>query len=146
MYLYNIDIVLNNPFGRLFQFNIQTGKLELVTDGLYFANGLVFQMFKGYETVLVAETNRFRLMRVYLTGDKKGHKQVAVDKLDVFLDNIKQNDKGQIWVAGPSMRSGLLHFVDYHPWLKTIISRIPPAILNGLADTQYSGGLKIQFS
>lgn len=68
--------------------------MSLITDGLYFANGLAFQMYKGEETVLVAESNRFRLMRVFLNGEKRGVKQVAVDGLDIYLDNVKANEKG----------------------------------------------------
>jgi hypothetical protein len=42
----------------------------------------------------VAESNRFRLMRVFLNGEKRGVKQVAVDGLDIYLDNVKANEKG----------------------------------------------------
>jgi hypothetical protein len=39
--------MLNNPFGKVFEFNKKTNKLSLLVDGLYFANGIVFQTFKN---------------------------------------------------------------------------------------------------
>lgn len=44
---YLIDIMLNNPFGKVFEFNKKTNELSLLADGMYFANGIVFQMFNG---------------------------------------------------------------------------------------------------
>ncbi len=118
----------------------------MITDGLYFPNGIVFQVYKGEETVLVAETNRFRISRVYLSGEKRGVKEVAIDKLDVFLDNMKANEKGDIWVAGPSMRDELSHFADSHPWVRLIISRLPHQVFPYLVNAPYFGGVKISFS
>lgn len=141
-----IDMLMNNPFGRLFEYNKESGRLSLITDGLYFANGLTFQMYKGEETVLVAESNRFRLTRVFLNGYNRGMKKTAVDKLDVYLDNVKANEKGEIWVAGPSMRSWLLYQADHRPWIRRIFSRIPPQISKMLAATEIFGGLKVTFS
>lgn len=47
MHLHTIDILLNNPFGRVYQFNKETNQITLLADGLYFANGVVHQMYKG---------------------------------------------------------------------------------------------------
>lgn len=44
---YHIDIILNNPLGKLFEFNKQTKKLTLITDGLYFPNGIIFQIYRN---------------------------------------------------------------------------------------------------
>jgi hypothetical protein len=71
---------------------------------------------------------------------------VAIDKLDLFLDNMKANDKGDIWVAGPSMRDQLSHYADWHPFVRLLISRLPPQLLPLLANTPYFGGLKIKFT
>lgn len=65
---------MNLPNGRVFEFNKKTGKLSLLADGLYFTNGIVFQQYDGEETVLVAESNRLRLTRIWVSGDNRGHK------------------------------------------------------------------------
>ncbi len=51
--------------------------------------------------MLIAESNRYRLTRVYLNGDKRGNKEIAVDKLDVYVDNMEVNKKGEICAAVP---------------------------------------------
>lgn len=66
--------MLNNPFGKVFEFNKETKTLSLLADGLYFANGIVFQTYKNQETLLVSETNRFRLTRIYVSGENRGKK------------------------------------------------------------------------
>jgi sugar lactone lactonase YvrE len=66
--------MLNNPFGKVFEFNKKTKELSLLADGMYFANGIAFQMYNGQETVLVSETNRFRLTRIYVSGKNRGNK------------------------------------------------------------------------
>ena len=40
---FQIDLLMNLPHGRVFEFNKKTGKLSLLADGMYFANGIVFQ-------------------------------------------------------------------------------------------------------
>lgn len=37
---------------------------------------------------------------------------------------MKTNEKGEIWVAGPSMRNYMLYFADYHPIIRRILSRL----------------------
>lgn len=62
---------MNLPYGRVFEYNKKTNKLSLLADGLHFANGIVFQLYDGEETVLVAESNRLRLTRVWVAGENK---------------------------------------------------------------------------
>ena len=63
----------------------------MIASKLYFPTGVVFQLYRGEETALVAEPNRYRLMRVYLNGEKRGNKEIGVDKLDAFVDNMQVN-------------------------------------------------------
>ena len=69
---FEIDFWLNNPFGRVFQFNKKTEKLSLIAEGLHFPNGIVFSKYKNKDVLVVAESNRNRLIRIYLNGEKKG--------------------------------------------------------------------------
>jgi hypothetical protein len=63
------------------------------------------------------------------------------------LDNLKANEKGEIWVAGPSMRNDFLYTADHNPWIRSILSKIPPTISKILVGNEkIFGGLKITFA
>jgi sugar lactone lactonase YvrE len=86
------------------------GTLDVVLDGLEFANGVALAPDGSY--AVVAETGAYRLRRVWLTGDRAGRDEVLLDNLPGIPDNISAGSGGLIWVALPSprdLRLDLLH-------------------------------------
>lgn len=83
---------------------------------------------------------------MYLSWLKKGNKEVAIDQLDVFIDNMKLTKSGELWIAGPSIRDELTHLADNMPIIRRIITRLPPQILPYLVNTRYFGGIKVTFN
>lgn len=59
---------------------------------------------------------------------------------------MKTNEKGEIWVAGPSMRNYMLYFADYHPIIRRILSRLHAYSIEKLVEDQLFGGAKIKFT
>lgn len=59
---------------------------------------------------------------------------------------MKANEKGEIWVAGPSLRDNLSYFADHNPWIRGIISRLPPRLFPYLVNANLFGGIKITFA
>lgn len=43
---------------------------------------------------------------------------------------MKANEKGEIWVGGPTGRDHLLAFADRNPWLRRILSRFPAFLID----------------
>ena len=41
--------------------------------------------------MLIAESNRYRIQRIFLWGDKYGTNETVIENLPVFLDNMKKN-------------------------------------------------------
>jgi sugar lactone lactonase YvrE len=76
----------------------------LLADGLHVPNGIVFQKYKSADTLLVAETSRFRVTRIYIDGEKRGNKEVAVEKLDIYPDNLKLSEKGELFIGAMGIK------------------------------------------
>lgn len=79
-----------------------------------------------------------------MNGKKKGAVEIVIDNLPGFLDNLKINDKGEIWIATPSLRDAVSTLVNR----STIVRRISLQYLTLklfliLSNQTHAGGLKI---
>src|SRR6266508_4125791 len=103
------DLLEHSGTGRLLRRD-PGGSVDVVLDGLQFANGVALSADE--EFVVVAETGAYRLRRVWLHGDRAGRDDLLVDNLPGFPDNLSTGADGLIWVALASprdLRLDLLH-------------------------------------
>ncbi len=114
------------PNGRLVKYDIRTGECAVVLDKLFFANGVAVSPDEAY--VLVNETMRYRVKRVYVRGPRKGDVEVFIDNLPGFPDGISTGADGVFWVAIFAPRNPLLDRAGPMPWLRKVIYRIPAAL------------------
>jgi len=105
-----------------------TGAVDVVLDGLEFANGVA--LAPDGSAAVVAETGAYRLRRVWLTGDRAGHDEVLLDNLPGIPDNISSGAGGLIWVALPSPRDPRLDLLHpRHPALRRLAWALPQRLL-----------------
>jgi hypothetical protein len=97
------DFLDGRPNGRLLRYEPTTGELDVVAEGIHFANGVDIAADESY--ALVAESFRFRLLRVWLTDDRFGTVEVFGDPLVNGADNLRIDDRGRIWVGGSDLRN-----------------------------------------
>jgi sugar lactone lactonase YvrE len=123
------DFVENTRTGRLLRRAVDGG-LELLTDGLAFANGVALAPDESY--VLVAETAARDIARYWLTGPLAGTRDVFVSDLPGYPDNIARGSDGLIWVSIASPRDALVEGLQRSPiWLRRQVTRIPEAFQPG---------------
>ena len=116
------------PYGRLLEYDPITDQTRVLLDSLYFANGVAVAPDDSY--VLVAETFRYRVQRLWLTGPQAGQAEIFADNLPGFPDGVSATDRGTFWVALYDLRSQLLdRFVHPRPWLKRLLAKMPKALL-----------------
>ena len=90
------EVVENTSSGRLIR-RSPDGTLEVVLDGLRFANGVAVAPDESY--VVVAELAARKLLRHWLSGERDGvTEDLAVD-LPGYPDNIAFGTDGLLWVA-----------------------------------------------
>ncbi|MET0864208.1 MAG: SMP-30/gluconolactonase/LRE family protein [Nakamurella sp.] len=120
---YVADLLEHSGTGRLFRRDI-SGSVDLVADGLDFANGVTLSRDEDF--LIVAETGGYRLTRIWLTGGRAGDQEVFVGNLPGLPDNVSTGDGGLIWVALPSPRSRSLDALLPRPtWLRKLVWALP---------------------
>ncbi|MGH3327500.1 MAG: SMP-30/gluconolactonase/LRE family protein [Streptomycetales bacterium] len=95
------ELLEHSGTGRLLR-REPSGTVEVVLDGLQFANGVALAPDGSY--VVVAETGAYRLTRLWLTGSRAGQTDLLADNLPGFPDNVSTGSDGLVWVALPSPR------------------------------------------
>ena len=123
-YLY--DLLEARPHGRLLAYRPDTGEVEVLLDGLYFANGVALSRDEDF--VLVNETYRYRILRYWLRGSRAGTSEIFQDSLPGFPDGVSANRNGVFWVALFTVRNPLMDRLHPHPQAKALLAKLPKAL------------------
>lgn len=122
---YREDLLDHLPRGRLFA-RSPSGEVTLLADGLYFANGVALAPDESF--VLVAETGRYCVQRVWLTGPRQGQREPFCENLPGFPDNMSTGPTGTFWIAIVSPRSPLLDRLLPYPRARSLVAALPSAL------------------
>jgi hypothetical protein len=109
--------------GRLIVYDPMTRVAKTLLDGLNFANGVAVSHDQSY--VLVNETGGYRVIRVWIKGQKKGQSETLIGSLPAFPDNISAGFDGRYWVALVSPRNPLVDKLADKPFMRKVIQRMP---------------------
>ncbi|HEU4421157.1 MAG TPA: SMP-30/gluconolactonase/LRE family protein [Pilimelia sp.] len=121
------DLLEHSGTGRLLRRD-PDGTVEIVLDGLQFANGVALAEDESF--VVVAETGAYRLRRLWLRGERAGHTDVLVDNLPGIPDNLASGTGGLIWLALASPRDARLDMLHpRHPALRRAVWALPQRLL-----------------
>lgn len=120
------DILDQRPSGRVLRYDPTTKTTTVLARNLAFANGLA--LLDDESALIVAETGRYRLWKLWLTGDKRNINEVITENLPGFPDNLQLSPRGTIWVALFSTRKRILDFIHPYPLLKDATASLPDAL------------------
>jgi DNA-binding beta-propeller fold protein YncE len=118
-----LDLMEHGGHGRLIEYDPKSGEAKTLLDGLNFANGVAVSHDQDY--VLVNETGGYRVIRFWITGQKKGQFETLIDSLPSFPDNISTGQNGRYWVALVSPRNPLLDKLSNKPFMRKMVQRLP---------------------
>jgi sugar lactone lactonase YvrE len=117
------DLIEQTAGGRLLR-RSPDGTIDLLRDGLQFANGVALAPDESF--VAVAETGAFRVSRVWLSD---GRADVLADDLWGFPDNISTGTDGLIWITQASPRVAALDVARrLPPFLRVGIRALPTSL------------------
>lgn len=120
------DIIEHIATGRLLR-RRPDGTVDVLLDGLQFANGVVLDPDEAF--VLVAETGAARIMRVWLQGPQSGSSEVFAEGLPGMPDNMSLGSDGLFWVALPSATDARLQLVHKLPLaIRRLAARVPASL------------------
>jgi sugar lactone lactonase YvrE len=117
------DFVERTCTGRLLR-RTPDGQVDVILDGLAFANGVALAADESF--VAVAETAARTVVRQWLTGDRAGTRDLLVQDLPGYPDNIARGSDGLIWVTLASPRDPVVELLQRSPiWVRRQVTRIP---------------------
>lgn len=129
-------IAENRPDGRVLAYDPATGATRVVATGLHFPNGVT--VTHGGRALMVAETARYRLSRVWLSGPETGKVEALPHPLPGIPDGIMNDGKGTVWAALVP-RDAFLDGLAPHPWARNAMGYMPDGLLMGLASGTSTG-------
>lgn len=122
------DLMEHRPNGRLLAYDPASGETRLVLDSLYFANGVAVSDDGRF--VLVVETGKYRVRRVWLQGDAAGTSETFIENLPGFPDGISADGTGRFWLTLVAPRDAYLDMqLLPSPFMRRVIWRLPDAFL-----------------
>jgi sugar lactone lactonase YvrE len=124
--VYKEDLLEGRPNGALFRYDLKNGKVSLILDSLHFANGVAISNDGTY--VLVSDMGRYRILRHYIYGSKKGKTEVFAENLPGFPDGVNTDSNGTVWLSIVSPRTAALDGMMPRPFLRKLLMRLPKAV------------------
>ncbi len=128
------------PSGGLYCYDPATKKVETLIDGTYFGNGVVLS--KDESHLLMTETEKYRILRYWLTGKMEGKTDVFMENLPGFPNGISIRDNGSYWLGFSTKRNDALDKI--HP--KTGMKKFVYALPNFLQPKQELFGMVLNIS
>lgn len=119
------DLLEARPHGRLLRYDPATRQTEVLLPELYFANGVALSQAEDF--VLVNETYRYRITRLWLTGERAGRTDVFAENLPGIPDGISSNGRGTFWVAMYTVRNAQADALHPSPFMKRQLAKMPRA-------------------
>jgi len=126
-----LDLLEHRPHGRLLAYHPDTRDVEVLLDGLYYANGVAVSPDGSF--VLVVETTEYRVRRLWLTGARQGKDEAFIEDLPGFPDGISCDDAGAFWLALMNPRNGFIDWAAERPWIRKVAARLPLGWFSGAA-------------
>jgi sugar lactone lactonase YvrE len=117
------DILEHQPNGRLLTLRPTDQQPKTLLQGIYFANGVAVSPDQSF--LLVNETGKYRIRRVWLTGQNQGQSDIFIDNLPGFPDGISSNGKDKFWLALVTPRQALFDKMLPYPFIRKVVYRLP---------------------
>ncbi len=114
--------------GRLWMHDRSSGVTILVARAFFFLDGVLIEPRPDggrEDSLLVTETTRFRIQRLFVGGARAGTHSVVWQNLPGMPDGLDRDSLGNVWVGLLGLRSTTTDWIHAHPWIKPLLLRLP---------------------
>ncbi|XP_067247622.1 adipocyte plasma membrane-associated protein isoform X2 [Chanodichthys erythropterus] len=124
------EVLETNHLGRLLSYDPVTGHVRTLLDSLYMPNGFAFSSDEDF--LLLAETSIGRIIKFWLKGPKAGTREIVLNNMIGYPDNIRLSDRGTFLVGISTVRfrgrlfPPFLDLIGPYPTLKRVIVKLIP--------------------
>ncbi|XP_029604259.1 adipocyte plasma membrane-associated protein isoform X3 [Salmo trutta] len=124
-----LEVIETNALGRLLTFDPASGRVGVLLDGLYMPNGIALSPDESF--LLLAETSIGCVLRYWLKGPKAGTKEVILNNMPGYPDNIRLSDRGTFLVGLTTTRfrklvPPFLDLIGPYPAVKRFLAKVVP--------------------
>jgi ribose transport system permease protein len=116
-----VDALEGRGNGRLLCHDPRTGSTRTILRGLIFPNGIT--ICRDGQSLLFAETWACRISRYWFDGPNKGKREVFLDNLPGYPDNLNRGSDGTYWVALLGMRTRTFDLAMRKPGFRRRMAR-----------------------
>ncbi len=121
-----LELMEHGKTGRVLAYDPRDKSTSVIADGLSFSNGVA--MAKDGQSILVNETGTYQVHRIYIDGPSKGTREVVLDNLPGFPDNINDLPDGGFLLGLISKRSAVLDKTSAKPFMRKLAMRLPASM------------------
>ncbi len=119
-----LKVVLEaRPDGGLFCYNPTTKSIETLIDSSFFGNGVAVSQADDF--VLMVDLGKYRVLRYWLKGAKKGTIDTFIENLPGLPNGISRRVDGSFWLGFSSCRNDDLDNLQPSVWLKKLVYGLP---------------------
>ena len=111
------------PRGALYCFDPSNQSLSTLISGTYFGNGVVLSADERY--LLMVETTKYRVLKYWLTGEKRGQTETFIDNLPGFPNGISIRQDGSYWLGFTTKRNEALDNIHPKTGMKKMVYGLP---------------------
>ncbi|PHR60568.1 MAG: SMP-30/gluconolaconase/LRE-like region [Robiginitomaculum sp.] len=127
--------------GLVWMYNQDVDEVQLIAQNFTFPDGILVETNAAgqEESLLVAETVKFQIQRMFLIGDRAGQSELVQKNLPAMPDGLDRDEQGRIWVGMIKQRSGVVNWLHQHTWIKHLLLRLPHTWMPVSAATSFMG-------
>lgn len=111
------------PDGGLYAYSPINNTVTTLIDSSYFGNGVAVSQHGDF--VLMVDLTKYRVLRYWLKGDKKGTTEIFLDNLPGLPNGISRREDGSFWLGFTTKRDPLLDKIQPKKGVKKLIYAIP---------------------
>ncbi|KAK5606294.1 hypothetical protein CRENBAI_024097 [Crenichthys baileyi] len=124
-----LEVIELNSLGRLLSYDPGSKNVTVLLDSLYMPNGIALSPDENF--LLLAETSIGCILRYWLKGPKAGTKEVILDNMIGYPDNIRLSDHGTFLVGMTTTRfqkflPPFLDLIAPYPAVKRFLAKVVP--------------------
>ncbi|CAJ1975743.1 unnamed protein product [Sphenostylis stenocarpa] len=120
---WHLDFLEGRPHGQVLKHNPSSNETLVLLNNLAFANGVALSKDQHY--LVVCETFRYRCVRHWLKGEKKGTTDIFIENLPGAPDNINLAPDGSFWIALIQLTSEGMEFLHKYKIMKHLLASSP---------------------
>jgi ribose transport system permease protein len=116
-----VDALEGRGNGRLICYDPKAGTTRTILRGLIFPNGVT--ICRDGQSLLFAETWACRISRYWFDGPNKGKRDIFLDNLPGYPDNLNRGSDGTYWIALLGMRTKTFDLAMRKPGFRRRMAR-----------------------